>query len=76
MTLNELADELNEMYSTSPKGDSVVMIHLFGIKYGDVIEKHGYSKKDSSKLSGISTSYHTELSKGIKLAKFVKPKND
>ena len=76
MTLNELADELNEMYSTAPKGDAVVMIYLFGIKYAREIEKNGYSKKDSSKQSGISTSYQTELSKGMKLAKFVIPRNN
>ena len=76
MILNELADELNEMYNTAPKGDAVVMIHLFGIKYASEIEKHGYSKKDIIKQSVISTSYQTELAKGMKLAKFVEPKND
>jgi hypothetical protein len=33
MTLNELAIKLNEMYNNAPKGDSVAMIHLFGIIY-------------------------------------------
>jgi hypothetical protein len=32
MTLNELGSKLNEMYANAPKGDSVAMIHLFGIK--------------------------------------------
>mgnify|MGYP006431799293 FL=1 len=64
------------MYSTAPKGDAVVMIHLFGIKYANEIEENGYSKKDSSKQSGISTAYQTELAKGIKLATFVKPRNN
>ena len=76
MTLNELANKLSEMYSTAQKGDKVVMIHLFGIKYANEIEKNGNSKEDIIKLSGISTSFKTELSKGMKLAKFVEPKND
>ena len=76
MTLNELANKLSEMYSTAPKGDKVLMIHLFGIKYANEIVKNGYSKKDSSKQSGISTSYQTELAKGVKLATFVETKDN
>lgn len=33
MSLQQLADELREMYETAPRGEQVVMIHLFGIKY-------------------------------------------
>ena len=76
MTLNKLTNKLSDTYSSGPKGDVVVMIHLFGIKYSDEIEKNGYSKKDIIKQSGISTSYQTELAKGMKLAKFVKPRNN
>jgi len=75
MTLNELGTKLNEMYSNAPKGDAVAMIHLFGIKYANEIKKSEYSKKDIIKQSGISTSYLTELTKGVKLAEYVIPKN-
>tara|TARA_B110000261_G_C12988998_1_gene319529 strand:- start:307 stop:534 length:228 start_codon:yes stop_codon:yes gene_type:complete len=75
MTLNELGSKLNEMYTNAPKGDSVAMIHLFGIKYANVIKESNYSKKDIITQSGISTSYLTELSKGIKLSNYVIPKN-
>ncbi len=75
MTLNELGLKLKEMYENAPKGDSVAMIHLFGVKYADQIIKFKYSRKDIIKISGISTTYLTELSKGIKLATYVKPKN-
>jgi len=57
MTLNELGSKLNEMYTNAPKGDSVAMIHLFGIKYANVIKEGNYSKKDIITQSGISTSY-------------------
>jgi hypothetical protein len=75
MTLNELGAKLNEMYNNAPKGDSVAMIHLFGIKYANEIKESEYSKKDIITQSGISTSYLTELSKGVKLAEYVIPKN-
>ena len=75
MTLNELAGKLSEMYNNAPKGDAVAMIHLFGIRYASEIKESEYSKKDIIKQSGISTSYLTELTKGVKLAEYVKPKN-
>ncbi len=75
MTLNELGTKLNEMYNNAPKGDSVAMIHLFVIKYANEIKESEYSKKDIITQSGISASYLTELSKGVKLAEYVIPKN-
>ncbi len=75
MTLNELGTKLSEMYNNAPKGDSVAMIHLFGIKYAAEIKESEYSKKDIIKQSGISTSYLTELTKGVKLADYVIPKD-
>jgi hypothetical protein len=75
MTINELGNKLSEMYNNAPKGDAVAMIHLFGIKYADEINKSDYSKKDIIKQSGISTSYLTELTKGVKLADYVTPKS-
>ena len=75
MTLNDLGAKLNEMYCNAPKGDSVAMIHLFGIKYSKEIMQSNYSKKDIITQSGISTSYLTELTKGVKLAYYVIPKN-
>ena len=71
MTLNELGSKLNEMYTNAPKGDSVATMHLFRIKYANVIKESNYSKKDIITQSGISTSYLTELSKGIKLSNYV-----
>jgi hypothetical protein len=74
MTLNELGIKLREMYENVPKGDSVAMIHLFGIIYAKEINNIENSKKEIIEVSGISKSYITELSKGVKLADYVVPK--
>jgi hypothetical protein len=75
MTIKELGLKLSEMYNNAPKGDAVAMIHLFGIKYANEIIKSQYSKKDIIEQSGISSSYLTELTKGVKLAEYVIPKD-
>ena len=74
MTTKELGRELRKMYLNAPKGDAVAMIHLFGIKYADEISNFENAKNEIIQVSGISQSYITELSKGIKLAKYVIPK--
>ncbi len=71
MTLNELGAKLCEMYNSASKGDAVAMIHLFGIKYANEIKQGKFSKRDIIKQSGISSSYLTELTKGVKLADYV-----
>lgn len=72
MNLEVLGKKLNDMYSNAPNGDSVVMIHLFGIRYANEILKMKLSKKDIAIAAKIPISYATEISKGIKLAKYVK----
>ncbi|WMN64956.1 HTH-like domain-containing protein [Vibrio parahaemolyticus] len=74
MTLNELGETLSGMYHNAPDGDSVAMIHLFGIKYAVQIKDTGASSKSIAKAAHINESYGTEISKGIKLAKYVTPK--
>lgn len=74
MTTKELGNKLREMYENAPKGDSVTMIHLFGIKYADEILKNYHSRKEIIEISGISSSYLTEFNKGINLSKYVEPK--
>ena len=75
MTLNELGFKLKEMYENAPKGDAVAMIHLFGIKYATEIKNNEISKKEIIEVSGISSSYLTELTKGVKLSEYVVSKN-
>ena len=74
MTLNELGQKLSDMYNNAPSGDSVAMIHLFGIKYASEINRGGYSKKEIANSANIPESYGTEISKGVKLSKYVMPK--
>ena len=47
------------------------MIHLFGIKHGEELREAGVS--EVIRESGIHSTYTTELGKGIKLARYVKP---
>ena len=72
MTLQQLGEKLNEMYFKSNDGEAVVMIHLFGIKYASEIKESGASMKAIAITAGIGEAYGTEISKGVKLAKFVR----
>jgi hypothetical protein len=68
----ELGSILNDMYTNAIKGEQVMMIHLFGIKYSEDIRNVGI--RDVLEQSGIRASYLTELNKGVKLSKYVRPK--
>lgn len=74
MSISELGMQLNKMYSNAPNGEQVAHIHLFGIKYAEEIYRNHYTIKEIIRASGINESYATELSKGIKLSKYVLPK--
>lgn len=74
MTLQELGQKLKEMYFESKEGEAVVMIHLFGIRYASEIRESGESMKAIAVAAGIQESYGTEISKGVKLSKFVNMK--
>ncbi len=74
MELKELGEKLSDMYHNAPSGDKVAMIHLFGIKYADEINQSKISNKDIALKANIPESYKAEISKGVKLAKYVKEK--
>ena len=71
-TLNELGKILKEMYSNAAKKEHVTMIHLFGVKYAEEIQKFGI--REVIEQSGIHSTYRTELNKAVNLAKYVQPK--
>jgi len=71
MTENQLASILNEMYNNAPNKEQVAHIHLFGIKYADEIKKSNLTAGDIIRVSDLNISYATEISKGIKLSKYV-----
>ena len=72
MDKNELGKVLHDMYFNSPDGETVAMIHLFGIKYAKEISNADTTFKELAELAKIQPSYGTEISKGVKLAKYVK----
>jgi hypothetical protein len=72
--LNQLSKKLSDMYHNAPNGESVAMIHLFGIMFAEDIQSNNLAVREIIKHSVLSDSYATELSKGIKLARYVKPK--
>jgi hypothetical protein len=67
----ELANKLRNMYDRAKRNEAVCQINLFGIIYAKDIQDGGYSLKHIVELSGISKGYLTEVSKGIKLSKYV-----
>ena len=69
----ELGQKLRTMYEMSGV-NKVAMIQLFGILEADTIENNGVRVPDIVKEAGLSDSYKTEVSKGIKLAKYVQLK--
>lgn len=74
MEIKELALILKKNYENSLPGEQVATIHLFGIEYGQEIRKRSYAAREIVNESGLRKSYSAELSKGIKLSKFVKLK--
>jgi len=70
-----LSEKLHEMYYNAPCKEKALMVHLFGIKYADVIKTSGYNLKEILKLAGIKESYCVEINKGINLSKYVEVKS-
>lgn len=72
MTKSELANELKKMYEGGiRRREQTTMIHLFGIKYANIIKDKGYNPKEILKYAQMPESYYTEINKGIRLAKYV-----
>lgn len=71
MTLHQLGEKLNQMYFGADDGETAAMVHLFGIIYANEINDVDASMKAIAKAAGIRESYGTEISKGVKLAKYV-----
>ncbi len=73
MRIEEASQILARKYSAAPDGEKVLSIHLFGIKYAEEIRD--MSVKDIVARAELNKSYRTEVSKGIKLAKYVTVKS-
>lgn len=71
MTERELAQALRAMYQNAPLGDRVAAIHVFAIRYAAELERPDVNKATVLELAGMSNSYKTEISKGMRLARYV-----
>lgn len=74
MTPAKLSNKLREMYEGAASGDSTTMIRLFGIKYAEELKGCGKPMKAIAQQALGNPSYHAEISKGIRLARYVKMK--
>lgn len=74
LTKKFLIQRLKQFYDNAPEGFQMTMVHLFGIIYADQFEM--YSKDEIAYKAIGKTSIYVELSKGVKLAKYVKLKSD
>ncbi|WP_217513094.1 HTH-like domain-containing protein [Vibrio metschnikovii] len=70
-SIRDFAEVLRAMYQDAPRGEQVLMIHLFGIKFGEIIRIKNISISTLVTEARMSTNYVTELNKGIGLAKYV-----
>lgn len=73
---NLLGQKLKEMYENAPHNEQVLMIHLFGIKFADIIKANGYNAREILEAANMNLSYQTEVNKGIKMSKYVEIKKD
>lgn len=76
MDKQELGKILAQRYNQHKKGFANCSIILFGIEYSSEIKNGGYTAKDILEASKIGKNYESDLNKGIKLANFVKVKNE
>lgn len=69
-TIDELGAILTEMYNGS--GNKTTAIHMFGFKYGEVIDRNGYAANKIISASEVPDSYHVEVNKGTAMYRSVK----
>lgn len=72
--IESLGNELRQMYENAPENEKTTMIHLFGIMNGDTILDNYLNVTEIVRASGIHSSYQAEVSKGVRLSKYVEVK--
>lgn len=73
LSIEDLGHILADMYANASVGNQSNAIRMFGIKYGGLIAEKGFSATAITKASGIdTTSYSSEVSKGISIYKSIK----
>lgn len=69
-TIEELGAILTQMYKNAE--NKTTAIHMFGLKYGEIITQNGYSAVKLVNASEIPESYHVEVNKGTAIYKSIK----
>lgn len=72
LSIEELGHILRDMYDNASAGSKVSSIHMFGIKYGQLIRENNYKAAEIIRIAGINESYNVEVSKGISIYKSIK----
>ncbi len=72
--LEFLSTKLNE--SIEYYKEKVLGIHMFGINYASFIKKYKFTPLQIVKCAGVSDSFATEVSKGVKLSEYVSVKQN
>ena len=74
MNLDELGLTLRKMYDEAPNGLKTTSIHFFGVKFASEIRDGGFTPREIVGTAGMKPSYQTEVSKGMRLSKYVTPR--
>lgn len=74
MEIAELAQELRNRYEHARRNEATCQVILFGILYARELQTCGVPLREILEQSGVSRGYLSEISKGIKLSKYVIPR--
>lgn len=74
MELEEWGKRLRDQYEAAKRNEAVCQVILFGIEYSQEIQQSGYLLREIVDSAGLPGGYLAELSKGIKLARYVEMK--
>ena len=72
LALNELVDILRNMYNNPEATGKSMTPHIFGLKYGEVIDKNDYSIEEIAQQAGLTDSYAKEIRKGLNIYRAIK----
>ena len=76
MTPEKLAAKLKSMYDSAGTNEKLAMIHLFGILYANQLENRGVVTEIVGIAFPQNPSYHSEVHKGKRLARYVQLKEE
>ena len=72
LSLEELGAILKQMYEDPNTSSQTNATRMFAIKYGAIIEKHGYNAAMLVAAAGLKDSYQIEVNKGINIYRSIK----